>query len=226
MLLAVVVVGAGVLGVTGRHDSSTARAAANVTITARDFFWSPDSVEIQVGDTVTWTNAQGFHNVLLGDSRLNQPGFPTDPAWNPPPQMTFNTPGSYTFVCEVHPGMTGRVQVAGGEPTPTPTATPTPTPGVPPPGGGTPDTTPPTVSGLTVTPIGGGARVRLTVSERATINVRFIASGDEARMRSQVEAGTWTLDRALARGTYTYELWAVDAMANRSTTQVGEVSVR
>jgi plastocyanin len=80
MLLAVVVVGAGVLGVTGRHDSSTARAAANVTITARDFFWSPDSVEIQVGDTVTWTNAQGFHNVLLGDSRLNQPGFPTDPA--------------------------------------------------------------------------------------------------------------------------------------------------
>ena len=62
-----------------------ARAAANVTITARDFFWSPGAVTIQVGDTVTWTNEQGFHNVLLGDSRLNQPGFPTDPAWNPPP---------------------------------------------------------------------------------------------------------------------------------------------
>jgi plastocyanin len=64
---------------------ATARAAANVTITARDFFWSPDAVTIQVGDTVTWTNEQGFHNVLLGDSRLNQPGFPSDPAWNPPP---------------------------------------------------------------------------------------------------------------------------------------------
>ena len=92
---------------------ATARAAANVTITARDFFWSPDTVTIQVGDTVTWTNAQGFHNVLLGDSRLNQPGFPTDPAWNPPPQQTFDEPGSYTFICEVHPGMTGTVNVGG-----------------------------------------------------------------------------------------------------------------
>src|SRR5918994_3006326 len=90
---------------------ATARAAANVTITARDFFWSPDAVTIQVGDTVTWTNAQGFHNVLLGDSRLNQPGFPNDPAWNPPPSETFNEPGSYTYVCEVHPGMTGTVNV-------------------------------------------------------------------------------------------------------------------
>jgi plastocyanin len=211
---------------TSGRDGATARAAANVTVTARDFFWSPDAVEIQVGDTVTWTNAQGFHNVLLGDSRLNQPGFPADPSWNPPPQVTFDTPGSYTFVCEVHPGMTGRVQVAGGEPTPTPTPTATPTPSVPPPGGGTPDTTPPTISGLTVSATGTGARVRLTVSERATVNARFIGRDAESRMRRQVETGTWTLDSALARGTYTYELWAVDGMANRSTTQVGEVTVR
>ena len=119
---------------TGGHGA-TARAAANVTITAQDFFWSPSTVTIQVGDTVTWTNTQGFHNVLLGDSRLNQPGFPEDPPWNPPPQQTFTEPGSFTFVCEVHPGMTGTVNVEGGEPTPTPTPTPTPMPGVPPPGG-------------------------------------------------------------------------------------------
>src|SRR4051812_37135427 len=42
MLLAVAMVGAAVLAATGRHGGSTARAAANVTITARDFFWSPD----------------------------------------------------------------------------------------------------------------------------------------------------------------------------------------
>lgn len=226
MLLAVSVVGVAALGATSGRDGATARAAANVTVTAHDFFWSPDAVEIQVGDTVTWTNEQGFHNVLLGDSRLNQPGFPTDPSWNPPPKMTFNSPGSYTFVCEVHPGMTGRVQVAGGEPTPTPTATATPTPGVPPPGGGAPDSTPPTISGLTVSPTSGGAQVRLTVSERATVNARFIGRTGESRLRRQVEAGTWTLAGALARGTYTYELWAVDGQANRSTTEVGEVSVR
>jgi plastocyanin len=226
MLLAVVVGGGALVGAVAGGDGSTARAAANVTITARDFFWSPDSVTIQLGDTVTWTNAQGFHNVLLGDSRLNQPGFPSDPSWNPPPQMTFNTPGSYTFICEVHPGMTGRVQVEGGEPTPTPTPTLTPTPAVPPPGSGAPDSTPPTVSGLTVSGTGTGVRVRLTVSELSTVNVRLLGGDGEARMRAQVQQGTWTLDRALANGLYTYELWAVDAMGNRSTTAVGEVRVR
>jgi plastocyanin len=222
----VLVLAAAVLLFAGRgHDGATARAAANVTITARDFFWSPDNVDIQVGDSVTWTNAQGFHNVVLGDSRQNQPGFPNDPSWNPPPKVTFTTPGSYTFFCEVHPGMTGTVNVAGGEPTPTPTPTPTVTPSVPPPGSGPADTTPPTVSGVNVTGAGGRARVTLTVSEPASINVRFI-NGDDVRMtRAQVEAGTRTFDRPLAKGRYTYELWAVDAMSNRSSTFIGEVSV-
>jgi plastocyanin len=215
-----------VAGATAGGERSTARAAANVTITARDFFWSPDSVTIQVGDTVTWTNEQGFHNVLLGDSRLNQPAFPADPAWNPPPTRTFTEPGSYTFVCEVHPGMTGTVNVGGGEPTPTPTATPTPTPGVPPPGGAAPDTTPPTLSAVTVSSAGSGVRVRLTVSEPATVNARFVSGDNSALLRSQAEQGTWTLERPLAIGTYTYELWAVDAMGNRSASEIGEVRVR
>jgi plastocyanin len=213
-----------VAGSAAGGGGATARAAANVTITAGDFFWNPDTVTIQEGDTVTWTNAQGFHNVLLGDSRLNQPGFPEDPAWNPPPQMTFNEPGSYTFVCEVHPGMTGTVNVGdGGEPTPTPT--PTPTPGVPPPGGGAPDTTPPTVSDVAVTGSGGQARVRVTVSEPATVNVRFARGSDVTRLRSQVGQGTWTLERALANGLYSWELRATDAMGNRSSTEFGEVRV-
>ena len=204
---------------------ATARAAANVTITARDFFWSPDTVAIQVGDTVTWTNAQGFHNVLLGDSRLNQPGFPSDPAWNPPPQVTFNDPGSYTFVCEVHPGMTGTINVAGGEPTPTPTPTPTPAPPVPPPGSAPADTTAPAISNLAVTGLSGRVQVRLTVSEPATVNARFIGGSDTVVMRRQVQQGTWTLERPLTSGTWRYELWAVDAMSNRSTVEVGEVRV-
>jgi plastocyanin len=224
-LLAAAGVAIAIAGLSAGGERTTARAAANVTITARDFFFNPSSVTIQVGDTVTWTNEQGFHNVLLGDSRLNQPGFPADPAWNPPPQQTFNEPGSYTFVCEVHPGMTGTVNVGGGEPTPTPTATATPTPAVPPPGSAEPDPTPPTLSDVTVAPASGGVQVRLTVSEPATINVRF-SGGDVYRLRGQVEAGTRTLTRPLPNGTYSYELWAVDAMGNRSGSEVGEVRIR
>jgi plastocyanin len=225
-LVMLVLAAAAVVAVLASNGSGGARAAANVTITANDFFWSPETVNIQVGDTVTWTNAQGFHNVLLGDSRLNQPGFPSDPAWNPPPQQTFDEPGSYTFVCEVHPGMTGTVNVGGGEPTPTPTVTPTPTPGVPPPGGGEPDTTAPAISGLSVNGLNGRVQVRLTLSERATVNVRFARNAEVVTSRDQVQQGTWTLERPLAPGTYAYELWAVDAMGNRSATHPGEVRVR
>jgi plastocyanin len=215
-----------VVAVAGGGSGTRAYAAADVTITARDFFWTPSTVTVDVGDTVTWTNTEGFHNVLLGDSRLNQPGNPSDPAWNPPPRVTFDDPGSYTFVCEVHPGMTGTVNVSGGgSPTPTPTTTPTPGPAVPPPTGGSADSTPPAISGLTVSGSGNTARVRLTVSERSTINARFVTSDDSSLLRSQVEAGSWTLERTLATGRWTYEIWATDAKGNRSPAQVGEVRI-
>ena len=67
--------------------------------------------------------------------------------------------------------------------------------------------------------------MRLTVSEPATINVRF-SGGDVYRLRGQVEPGTRTLQRPLPNGTYSYELWAVDAMGNRSGSEIGEVRVR
>jgi hypothetical protein len=123
----------------------------------------------------------------------------------------------------VHPAMAGTVNVGGGEPPPTPTPTP---PAVPPPGSGAPDNTPPTVSNLSVSGANGRATVRLTLSEPATVNVRFARSGDVTLVRAQVKQGASTFERELAAGQYVYELWAVDAMGNRSSTQVGEVSVR
>jgi plastocyanin len=222
--LGAAVAAAVIASATGGGDgSATARAAANVTIEGRDFFWTPQTATIQPGDTVTWTNAQGFHNVVLGDEQLNQPGFPNDPSWQTPPSRTFNEEGSFTYFCEVHPAMTGTINVGGGEPTPTPTPTP---PAVPPPGGAPPDTTAPTVSNLTVTGLRGRVSIRLTLSEPATVNARF-ATGDEVTtLRAQVQQGTSTIERVLPGGRYAYELWAVDAMSNRSATHPGEVRVR
>jgi hypothetical protein len=52
-----------------------------------------------------------------------------------------------------------------------------------------------------------------------------VNGADVSRLRAEVEQGTWTLQRALASGRYTYEIWAVDPMGNRSSTAVGEVRV-
>jgi len=226
---AAAIAAAGAIGIAGAGDEATAGkarvAAADTTITGRDFFWEPRDVTIQVGDTVTWQNAQGFHNVMVEDERLNQPGFPSDGAWNPPPQKTFTTEGVYTFLCEVHPDMTGTITVGGGgEPTPTPTPTPDP---VPPPGDGPPDDTPPTLTNVTLTgTTPGRVRVRYTVSEPATINVRLTAQDGFAQtLRAQSQEGTWTFERQVANGRYTSEAWAVDPMGNRSATQQGQVRI-
>ena len=37
--------------------------AAEYNIDSGNYYYSPSSLTINVGDTVTWTNVDGFHNV-------------------------------------------------------------------------------------------------------------------------------------------------------------------
>ncbi len=196
---------------------------ADVTIVGRDFFWNPANVSIEAGDTVTWTNQQGFHNVVVEGERLNSPGFPGDDQWRTPPQKTFTTAGTYRYLCEVHGQMTGTITVGGGgEPTPTPTPEPEP---VPPPGGGAgEDTAPPALSDVSLTSRAGRLTIGWTVSEPATLTARLTRSdGDVQTFRAATEAGTWTIERSLSAGSYQAEVWAVDRWGNRSATQTVEV---
>ncbi len=112
VLVAVAATGAaGTMGSGG--DAESTAAQADVTIVGRDFFWNPADVTFQTGDTVTWTNQQGFHNVVVEGERLNNPGFPGDDQWRTPPQKTFTTAGTYRYLCEVHGQMTGTITVGG-----------------------------------------------------------------------------------------------------------------
>jgi plastocyanin len=108
---------------------------------------------INVGDTVTWQWVGGTHDVVeCGTDWSKWDGVECIGAdWGSPIQnsgtysRTFNTPGTYHYICTVH-GQSQRgiliVQEAGAPPpTPTPTsaasptATPTPTPTATPPAG-------------------------------------------------------------------------------------------
>jgi plastocyanin len=108
--------------------------AANVIVNvggARLLF-SPQTVTIQVGDTVTFVNKGGFHNVVADDNSFrcargcdgqpNGNGNPSNSNWVA--SLTFNTPGTIGYFCEVHGapgiGMYGTIQVNG------PTASSTP----------------------------------------------------------------------------------------------------
>jgi plastocyanin len=97
------------------------------TTSARTF--SPKSITIAPGDTVTWHNPGGTHSVVFDDGSYTS-GDPSSDATLG--SHTFNTAGTYAYHCAVHGaaggiGMSGTVVVGSG-PEPEPTLTPTPTP--------------------------------------------------------------------------------------------------
>src|SRR3954453_15234375 len=98
-----------------------ARAATqNVSATLGSTF-SPTHVAINVGDTVTWTNAGGTHNAHFDDNSFQMPLSPSSSAWSV--SKTFGSVGTYRYYCDLHGGpngigMSGTVAVNVGYPRP------------------------------------------------------------------------------------------------------------
>lgn len=112
-----------------------ARGATHA-VAITDFAFSPATLTITAGDTVTWTNedqlehtatstAGAFDSGLLGQGESYS--------------FTFTTPGTYAYLCTPHPSMTGQIVVQAAAPAPTAGATPV--------GGPVPDVAMPAGSG-------------------------------------------------------------------------------
>jgi len=105
------------------------------TVTASDFEFSPTTVVIATGETVTFANAGGTHNFAFADGPAlpPDPTPSTDPVWAMSPSRTFPAAGSYVFRCDLHPlDMNGTITVtAPGQPSPPPPGPPAPPPGAP-----------------------------------------------------------------------------------------------
>jgi plastocyanin len=108
---------------------SSAAATTNVTAGPGSSF-SPQTVNVAVGDTVTWSGLASTHTVSADDGSW---GF-TIPSASDTFSHTFTAPGTYRYYCAVHGGpnglgMAGVVVVgSAGTATTTPTVTPTSTP--------------------------------------------------------------------------------------------------
>ena len=78
-----------------------------------DFFFSPASVTISVGDIVTWHNSGHAPHTATADDGSFDTG--TVAAGQSASHM-FTSPGTFTYVCTIHPNMHGTVRVlaAGG----------------------------------------------------------------------------------------------------------------
>jgi len=105
-----------------RHH--TAHAASDTTVTIADFSFSPASITIHVGDTVTWTNhGPSAHTATASNGTFNTGVLQKGQSAS----HTFTTAGTFTYICSIHPFMHGTVVVLANttSTTTTPATTPT-----------------------------------------------------------------------------------------------------
>jgi len=96
--------------------------ATNYDIDAGNYYYLPQSLTVNIGDSVTWTNIIGFHNVnfdinsVTGNSFNNPVSFISTPtASSFLYTHVFNVPGTYSYDCSVGShaanGMVGTIVV-------------------------------------------------------------------------------------------------------------------
>jgi amicyanin len=87
-------------------DSPAPQGGTAVSIS--NFKFNPATLTVPVGATVTWTNQdEEPHSVAGKDGSFHSPGMDTHGTYS----FTFTTPGSYDYICSIHPFMTGTVVV-------------------------------------------------------------------------------------------------------------------
>lgn len=126
-----------IAGLTCSALAGATALAADQTVTATSSNeFTPAAVSVNQGETVTWVNAGGDHNVKFDDGSFEQPGEPSGSAWTV--ARRFDTPGTFRYYCEAHGGpggggMSGTVTVQASATTPGEAAPPPPPPLAPPP---------------------------------------------------------------------------------------------
>ena len=90
----------------GGASSSVAIAKGAESLGNRAY--TPDNLSVAVGSTVTWMNTDTVAHTTTSDaSGWNSGSLPAGGQF----AFTFQTPGTYTYRCTIHPGMVGVVSV-------------------------------------------------------------------------------------------------------------------
>ena len=90
-------------------------SAASYSVAMKGYAFSPASLTVPVGSTVTWTNQDTApHDVKTtsGPVSIHSPMLNKGQSWS----FTFTAAGSYGYYCTVHPNMTAGITVRAAAP--------------------------------------------------------------------------------------------------------------
>ena len=115
LTLSCVVIIAGLLGAISCGTSSstptstpTATPTGNATVTIQNLAFSPATLTISVGTTVTWTNNDSTSHTVTSDTGLFDSGQMSQGSHF---SHTFNDKGTFAYHCTIHTTMHGTVTV-------------------------------------------------------------------------------------------------------------------
>jgi plastocyanin len=86
-----------------------AAAATKNQIVIKDFHFTPGTLKVKSGETITWINRdEEPHTVVSVEKQFKKSNaLDTDQEFT----ITAGAPGTYTYFCSVHPKMTGTIVV-------------------------------------------------------------------------------------------------------------------
>jgi plastocyanin len=88
-------------------ESETTKAGLS-DVSVDNFTFTPATVTVKVGSTITWTNRDDIpHIVVSTDQKFKSPVLDTGEQFS----HRFDTPGTYKYFCSIHPKMTGQIVV-------------------------------------------------------------------------------------------------------------------
>jgi plastocyanin len=90
------------------NSGSNAPAAASVSI--KNMAFTPGTLSVAAGATVTWANSDStIHTVTADDGSSNSGNIAIGATYS----KVFNSAGTFSYHCSIHPEMTGKVIVTG-----------------------------------------------------------------------------------------------------------------
>jgi plastocyanin len=100
--------GIAMLCLSAASGPSFAASAGPSTIAIKDFMFTPMSLTVTAGSTVTWANMDDEPHTIVSDTGLFRSGaLDTDESFS----FKFDRPGTYHFTCSIHPRMVGVIVV-------------------------------------------------------------------------------------------------------------------
>lgn len=81
--------------------------ADDAVVTIDNFTFSPPSLTVKVGTTVTWKNHDDIPHTIVSAGKFRSKTLDTDDGFS----FTFTTAGDYKYFCSLHPHMTGMIKV-------------------------------------------------------------------------------------------------------------------